>query len=313
MNNMKYKFFNYLVFLSASLFLLNSCIKNEVTDLGDSGKTLLKFQEAPENQIFFSPFSDTRPVSLFSLRRDVNSQNELNKSATVTVKFDAAGIARYNTAHGSNFERLPDSLFTLGQSFTKTGTDTYSATFGPGEFAKEFIINLNGAKWDLSKRYAFPVTILDPGGLTISTDKEEVIPLVSIKNQWDGIYSVVAGTVTRYTSPGVPAGDNLSGSLVGNPDVVLSTVGPTTVEISNHKWANTNPLGVAGIDNLRATIDPVTNLVTMRALGNASLANWEGKPNYYDPATKTFYLAFKWNPTGATREYEIVLKYKGPR
>ena len=95
MNNMKYKFFNYLVFLSASLFLLNSCIKNEVTDLGDSGKTLLKFQEAPENQIFFSPFSDTRPVSLFSLRRDVNSQNELNKSATVTVKFDAAGIARY--------------------------------------------------------------------------------------------------------------------------------------------------------------------------------------------------------------------------
>ena len=75
----------------------------------------------------------------------------------------------------------------------------------------------------------------------------------------------------------------------------------------------------AGIDNLRATVNPATNVVTMQALGNTTLANWTGSTtgityNRYDPATKTFYLAFKWTSVDpAYREYEIVIRYKGPR
>jgi hypothetical protein len=70
---------------------------------------------------------------------------------------------------------------------------------------------------------------------------------------------------------------------------------------------------VAGIDGLTVFVDPVTKLVNMTSVQNLTLTNWAGKPNDYNPATKTFRISMRWNPTGNTREYEIVLKYKGPR
>jgi hypothetical protein len=70
---------------------------------------------------------------------------------------------------------------------------------------------------------------------------------------------------------------------------------------------------VAGVDGIRVTVDPVTNLTTSLSLGNATFGNWAGNPNFYDPATKTFNLAFRWNPTAATREYLVVMKFKAPR
>ena len=309
---MKYKFLNKITFFALSGLLLASCIKNEVVELGDAGKTRVKIAEAPENTIFLEAFTGTQMMSLFSVRRDANSAAELNKPATVTVHVDPAKITAYNTAHNTTYQLLPDSLYTLAAGITSTGNGNYTFSFAPGEFSKDFMINLNGSKWDLSKKYAFPATITDPGGYEIGADQEEVISLVSLKNQYDGKYSVLSGTVTRYTAPGVPANDALSGSVAGNPDVILTTINATTVEISNLQWANSGG-GVGGIANLRVTVDPATNLVTVFSLGSPSLGNWAGHENRYDPATKTFYLAFRWNPTSTTREYETVIKYKGPR
>jgi hypothetical protein len=79
------------------------------------------------------------------------------------------------------------------------------------------------------------------------------------------------------------------------------------------KWAATAGSNVAGINGLSIAIDPVTNLVTMASTQNLTLTNWAGHENKYDPVTQTFYLAFRWNPLANVREYEIVLKYKGPK
>jgi hypothetical protein len=137
---------------------------------------------------------------------------------------------------------------------------------------------------------------------------------MNAKNPYDGMYKVIGGQVQRYTAPGAPeVGGSLNGPLAGNQDVTLTTIDANTVEITGLQWAKGSGSGVAGIDNLRATVDPVTNLVTMRSLGNATLTNWSGKVNRYDPATKTFNLAFDWNQTANRREYEIVLKYDRPR
>lgn len=302
------------VFGTASL-LFTACVKEEdyLKEMGDNvGNSFVKFQEAPEKIHFFSPFTDQRKVDLFSLRRDVNGSGALQTASTVTITSKPQLIEDYNDEHGSSYELLPDSLYTvINPAFVKTANG-YTVNFAPGNFAQEFTIQLNGAKWDVSRNYAVAYTITDSGSLDITDSKRDVIAMVSVKNQWDGIYSVQSGTVTRYTAPGSPANDALSGSLAGNPDVVLSTVGPNTVEITNHKWA-ANGGGVGGIDNLRATIDPVTNQVTMFSLGNRTLRNWEGKENRYDPATQTFYLGFIWNPTANVRTYEMVIQYKGPR
>jgi hypothetical protein len=309
---MKYKFFYNIALITMSCFLFAGCIKEEVVDLGDAGKTRVKIAEAPENLFFLDQFAGVKPISLFSIRRDANASAELNKPATVTIHMDPADIAVYNAAHGTTYELLPDSLYTLGAGITSTGSGNYTFNFEPGEFSKDFLINLNGSKWDLAHKYAFPVSITDPGGYEIGADQDQVISLISVKNQYDGKYSVLSGTVTRYTAPGVPANDALSGSVAGNPDVTLTTINANTVEIGNLQWANAGG-GVGGINNLRLSVDPATNLVTMFALGAPTLTNWAGHENRYDPATRTFYLAFRWNPTSTTREYEMVIKYKGPR
>ena len=89
------------------------------------------------------------------------------------------------------------------------------------------------------------------------------------------------------------------------------TIGANTVVIESITWHGGG--GVGGVGGLSATIDPATNLVTMASTENATLTNWAGKENKYDPATKTFTLNFRWNPTSTTREYSVVLKYEGPR
>ena len=94
--------------------------------------------------------------------------------------------------------------------------------------------------------------------------------------------------------------------------MTLTTYDANTVELVNMQWSNKGG-GVGGIDHTLATLDPATNLVSMSSLGNASLKNWPGKENKYDPATKTYTLNFHWNPTANVREMTLVLKYKGPR
>lgn len=289
-----------------------SCIKNNITPLSEGiGSSFVTITQSPENKIFFSPFTEIKTVPLLSVQRDVASNAELNNTMTVKIEANSDSVISYNTSHNTKYEVLPDSLFTLGAGVTKSG-NVFTLTLNPGEFQKDFNIALNGAKWDLSRIYALAFRMVDPGGLKVLTGTNRVITLLSIKNAYDGIYTVESGTVTRFTAPGSPANDALSGSLAGNPNVTLSTVGPNTVELSGLQWAAAGG-GIGGINNLQATVNPATNLVSMKALGNATLTNMEGKVNRYDPATKTFYMSFIWNPTSTTRTYEIILKYKGAR
>jgi hypothetical protein len=305
--------------LVAMTLVFTSCIKKEVTPLADEGKTFVKILETPENQIFMTPFSTVKSVPLFSVRKDANDNANLQKAAAVTLTRIDALVTRYNSAHGTAFEILPDSLYTLDASIAKSG-NTYTFNFASGDFAKDLIINLNGAKWDLAHKYALGFALSGPGaGNYISSGMDTIVAMISLKNIWDGVYSVVSGTVTRYTAPGAPAGDALSGALAGNPDIYLMTTGATRCNIPPASstgglfWAYGNNSMVAGIDGLRADIDPITNQVTMSSTGNATLTNWAGKVNSYTPSTKTFNLAFRWNPTSTVREYEVVLKYKKAR
>ncbi|HMI79481.1 MAG TPA: hypothetical protein VK484_11860, partial [Ferruginibacter sp.] len=223
---------------------------------------------------------------------------------------------------------FPPAWYTLEMDGVKTGGQggTFTFTFKPGEFAKQiYVIIPNATLLDPSALYGlgFTITSADAGG--IITQKSVVVE-IGAKNAYDGIYSYVSGFVQRYTAPGVPEVGLLNGPLGPlNADIIMATIGANTVEIppagqaGSLTWSyNTMPLqGVAGIDGLKLTVDPVTNLVnavsTGYATSNATFGNWLGHTNSYAPGTKTFTLAWRWNPATTTREYEVVLKYKGPR
>lgn len=317
---MKQRFLKYFSLgIVLTSVLLTSCRKDDFVSGDDpqatltAGKTLVRVFDGPEKTLFLDAISGIGSVSVFNVRREANSQESLNTASSVTLTAAPDLITAYNTAHATTYETLPESLFTPGAGLTKISTG-YTMALNAGDFAKDFLINLNFGLYDFNKKYALAFKITNPGNGTTSSTQGQVLVLISVKNAYDGNYTSVAGTVQRYTAPGSPTvGDALNGSMAGNPDVVISTVNATTVLISNLKWAN-NGGGIGGIDNLQAVIDPATNLVTMKALGNTTLKNISGAVNKYDPTTKTFTLNFDWNQTANVREVKgLVLTYKSSR
>lgn len=310
---MKHNIFKCLVLGIALAVTLPSCREDAFDDdgmeLGDNGKTILKFPEGPSKTLLFEAFTNIKPINGFSFVRDLNSSAALTSAASVEL---------VKAAVPAGYTFLPDNLFTLQTStaakFTKTATG-YTANFAPGDFALDFNINLNGALLDPTAKYAISYSIGNAAGNTVTNSTQKTITvLFTILNQWDGMYQFQEPSqFNRYTN-GVPnTGDPLMGTLVGIPDRAFTTIDGNTLTWTP-VWANGG--GVGGVDNFRLAVNPVTNQTTMTALGNPSLRNIPGKPNFYDPATRTFTLNFEWGQTAttpATRDMNVILKYVGKR
>ena len=309
------------LFLSLAI-VVASCVKKDdfygknTTESNRKQVVQLYGAENDINLFALNVLPVTEDFVMIEVVRYPNSQADANQPLTIKLVKNSALITDYNTANGTSYIELPLAAYTLSD-------DISTLTFAPGESIKQVKIHLKKDQLNLSAQYAIGFTITDVGtGAVLNTALKNVLYAIGLKNAYDGVYSVVSGYVQRYTAPGVPSTDNLSGPLgPANPDVELVTTGANTVAFTGPggpvglTWSG--PMsGVAGIGGLAASIDPVTNLATFSAQespGGLTLTNWAGHVNKYDPATKTFTIAIRWNPTGSVREYEVVLKYKGPR
>lgn len=308
---MKQNIFKCLLLGVALSLTFTSCREDKYVDQGNvlaaEGKTILKFPEGPSKTLLFEAFTNIKPINGFTFIRDVPNNASLSSSAKVEL-IKAAVPAGYTF--------LPDNIFTLqtatAAKFVKSAAG-YTVNFAPGDFALDFNINLNGAMLDPTAKYAVAYTIgsATDGTITNSTQKDITV-LFTILNTWDGMYSFQAGSEINRYSNGAPTGDALMGTLVGVADRAFTTIDGTT-STWTPLWAS--GAGVGGVDNFRLAVNPVTNQTTMTALGNATLGNIPGLPNYYDPATKTFYLNFQWNggASASGRDIKVVLKYVGKR
>lgn len=308
--------FLYLFVLALAF---SSCIKKDVTPLTDEGNTFIKINEAPLKQLFFSPFNDIRKVDLFSLRRDANSSAELQTSNSITLKRDDAMIDNYNNENGTDFELLPDSLYSIANAAYTASGGNFTASFSPGDFAEEFTINLNGAKWDLSKKYAMGFRIMNADGRAITTGKDSVLALISIKNQYDGTYDLTWTNYHPSSNPGYTGGTTV---------IEMHTVGSNS---SKMYWPDAGGYAIPSIlggspgyfsaQEPAYTVDPVTNKVTvMNTVGSVVYSMAANYDSHYDPATRTFYVRFGYNydPGGifnpaTNREWTQEFKYTGPR
>ena len=313
--------------------VFTACKKAKVaTPMGDAGQTLVKLLGGGTPAATSSKPIDfvNTPTKILAVevRRDIPSETELNKVMIVTVKDDTAAVSAWAVGSTNKF-KLPAAWYTVAVAGgVKTGGEggTFTITFQPGEFSKSIFVTVPDATlMNPSFVYGLGFTVLtaDQGG-KISTQKSMIIE-IGAKNAYDGIYSVESGFVQRYGGPG-PTNpvccDNLTGPLgSGNDDVHLFTTGayivgiPVSNQVGRLTWSYlTSPnSGVAGIDGIRLTVDPSTNLVSSMSAGNATFANFPGYVCKYVPSTRTFDLNWRWNPTGTCRDYQIVLKYKGPR
>lgn len=333
MKQNKNKYFRFLI-IAAMVFSLQSCLKNNsfYVDFSKGSPAVeLPLAAVRTNKPFAISFDVSNTPSLYYAVVNVASVNKPTSTVTATLGIDSVFLNAYNAAQDAAAKKA-QADYLAADTTHKVSDSNYPAAYSPYELMPDSTYKI--ASFDVTiaaqhredsvpiqvftnklqqgHKYLLPLTITN-SSLSISNWNHLMIN-IGAKNAYDGIYSVVSGAVQRYTNPTTPtSGDALNGSLVGNPDMTLTTAGISSVELSNLRWHG-GTSSIAGIDHLQASIDPGTNKVTMSSLGNATLANIPGKENSYDPATKTFTLNFDWNQTANKREIlNLVIKYSKAR
>ncbi|MEO6722475.1 MAG: DUF1735 domain-containing protein [Ferruginibacter sp.] len=270
------------------------CIKDDDIELVNQGSTFVKIQEAPENKMFFAPFSNIKTIDLFSLRKDAATNADLSSGTAVKVAFSSDYIDRYNNDNGTSYEVLPDSLFTT--TVTKTG-NVYDMSLAPGQAAREFTIKLNGAKWDVSHVYAMAFYVSDASGTKLNSGKDTIIALMSIINTWDGAYEL-NGTMTDGVVP----------TITGDYPVEYHMVTAGTTDCIGYYPYYADyyvPILSGGSKSVYGsfvpvfTFDPATNKIIQvvngygQPAGNTRAAELDPSgENSYDPDTKTIKVKF---------------------
>lgn len=288
---------------------LVSCIKDDHIEVGDAGKTFLKFNDGPTKALFFSPFTDIKDITVFNIRRDPNSELTLNKPQSVTVKLVPQLVTDYNTEHNETFELLPASFYTyaLETGMTVNGND-FVVNYAAGEFAKNLKIQLDGAQWvDLSKKYALAFVVSDAGGNTLSAAKDTMITFFSIKNKWDGVYEVSGTMVDVVNAALTHVNVGLASEGEDPLKIELRTISPTqcalfdATVVGNYAapiWTG-SAFSQYGSFSVIVEFDPATDKVV-------AVTNYSGQPaantrygqldvsgvNEYDPATKTVTIKY---------------------
>lgn len=217
----------------------------------------------------------------------------------ITDPEEAAEAADEAEAAADIYDLMPSELYSFPAQ----------VTIKKGERRATLPVTVKPGLFDFAFRYGLPLTIKSASSGVVSGNFSTNIYSIGAKNPYDGYYSIEEGsTITRNSATGPDP--TLSGSTVGNDDIPLVTLSANSLAIEPI-WSNGT--GVAGIDGTYLTVDPATNLVTVASATNPLLKNTPGAENRYDPATKTFYLAFDWGTAPATRVVKFVLKYSEPR
>jgi|LauGreDrversion4_2_1035121.scaffolds.fasta_scaffold72583_2 hypothetical protein len=296
----------YLLFGFILTSGLTSCIKDQDTPVGDAGKTIVKINEGPRKDFYYSPFTTVKTESI-TVTRDVNSNASLNQPTEVVMVEDATLVP-------AGYTLAPTTLVTYTGSdagVVVTSGKVTAVRFAAGEFAKKIKVNIAGSAWtNLSTKYAIAYKITDPGtGNQLSASLKQVVATFGIKNQWDGIYEVTEGTFTDVTNS---AWTHVNNGLVPQYGIKqvyhLQTASATTCLVyddtiyGSYYCVFYTGSAFSGFGNFQALIefDPATNKVVAvtNNLGqqySSSKRSGRLDPtgiNEYDPATKTLKIKF---------------------
>lgn len=222
-----------------------------------------------------------KTTEFLEIIRDVNSSSELNNAVSVSLKVDDALITAYNKAHGTTFEPLPTSLYKLSEVDVKMAA---------GDFSKNVAITFDPTKLDAKKSYALGISVASAGNYKIRNGLGSALFQIIAKNKWHGKYKAL-GVFTHPTA-GPRDIDRLK-------DVVTLTPNSVSTELGD--------LGGSGY-TMTLTIN-ADNSVTVTPTGVTPNINQSYSKNYYDPATKSFYLHYSYN-VAAPRIVQEVLTLK---
>lgn len=182
----------------------------------------------------------------------ITSPYLLNTDVRIKIGVDDAARVAYNQANGTNFEALPDSLYTFADTTFK---DTSSGLLSAGSRSISLPIKIYSGKADLRKSYMLAVSIKDVQGHLISSDLGTIY-FNNVGSAVAGRYKVT-GTRTNYIGP-------VSAGVIGEViDLSTLPVQTTTTQSANVVLLNYSDLGIAGWQYI-ITYDPDLQNVTIQ-------------------------------------------------
>jgi hypothetical protein len=215
--------------------------------------------------------------------------NGNSKDIELTLAVDEVALVAYNEQMaelgGGTYVMMPDSYYDF--------TDL-TVTIPKGEKKVNISITTYPVEFDLTKTFALPLRITSTSEGILSSNWSVAILAVVVKNEFDGVYEIMAGNIQRNSGTGPdPA---LSGDYIEGLEMELNTINGNT---NGFEFFWKNGGGIAGIDGTRVvtykdTPNPDgTYPILVSATTNPLLIHLPGD-NYYDPLTRTYYMNVRW-------------------
>ena len=292
----------YALLAACCLWFFTSCKQDQVH--GDiepnTTRIVAEFTDASVGSSVTESFSgEAIDVYLTELR--LSTRTVTNQNTSVKVNSNPSVVSNYNAANGTDYTAAGTAGFAL--------TSDYQ--LGPQQRKVMVKASIRPAAF-LDRPYAIGLSIAEVSDGEISPIAKNVIVFVSIKNEYDGIYSLKG-----YSE--VP-GTGYTGhfSLACDEELEVVTSGNNSVYIAPSQPAYSAG-GFAYITNLLPdfTLDKTTNKVAAVSSRSGSLGFiFPFDPTYnsrYNPATKTLYVKYGVEPAGSGRYIIDTLTFCKPR
>lgn len=193
------KIFNIKFLLIATVSLaFTSCLKERVGNIytgGDNTLNVIEFKNTGDNSSGQSSKYPRYHIDLgvlkplqsktFNVNIGYSGVNDAPNDITVNLALDPDALALFNTQNGTSLVVPPTDAYTFPASITiKKGTRAGTAE------AKVTI----SSSFDFSKNYAIPLKVAStsPSGYTISGNFGSSIYSFSVRNVYDGVYTITA-------------------------------------------------------------------------------------------------------------------------
>lgn len=267
----------------------------------NTSRVIAEFTDARTGTFVTHDFDpDAIELDLTELRLDPRSLTDHETKVKVIV--NPVIVTEYNAANGTSYTPVPAAAFSLA-------ANRYTLTPGQRKVMVRAAVRPSAL---LDASYAVGLSIAEMSGGEISSIGKSVVVFISIKNDYDGIYSIKG-----YSDiPGTPYTGQFTVPCSEALEVATSSANSVFI-------APTQPVADGAsfvyISNLLPDIqfDLTTNKVSgvsARAGGIDLIFPYDPAYNSrYDPATKTIYVKYGVAPAGSGRYIIDTLTYCGPR
>jgi len=245
----------------AGFFFITGCFKDTIHIDADTTANFAILYGGPTNLTLAPLGLTTADSTVVYANAGISTEFVLPDDANITIGVDDAARIAYNQQHGTNYEALPDSVYTFADS---TFSDTAKGLLTAGSRSINMPIKIYSGKADLKKNYMLAVSIKDAQGHKISTDSGTIYfnnPGSVIAGRY-----TVTGTRTNYTGP-VSAG-----SISEVIDLSTLPKQITTTQSANVVLLGYSDLNIAGWQYI-ITYDPADKTITI--VPNSVMTNSE--------------------------------------